>query len=263
MKEYTIVRFPSKILKTELKVFVMLPKSYAKTQKHYPVLYMHDGQNLFDEALSYKGEIWGVYEMYEECPELPEVIIVGIETAGEYRSDLLVPYTFNFKDLGFDQYGTKDYGGLTDDYLQYIIHELKPYIDQKYRTFKSPKNTAIMGSSFGGVCSTYAAIKYNKHFSRFGCLSNAYWVIQKEMEEAAQEASIHTIKKLYLDTGTKESSRAIEAEQYIDSNQKIYDILKTKIDPERIRFDIIADAVHSENAWRERLPNIISFLFND
>lgn len=246
-----------------MKVFVMLPKSYSKSQKHYPVLYMHDGQNLFDEALSYKGEIWGVYEMYEEYPDLPEVIIVGIETAGDYRSNILVPYSFNFKDLGYKEFGDGDFGGLTDNYLQFITEELKLYIDRKYRTFKSSKNTALMGSSFGGVCSTYAAIKYNQHFSRFACLSNAYWVIQSQMEELAKTATISNIKKLYLDTGTKESSRAIEAKQYIESNQRIYDILKDKIPQDRIRFEIIADAIHSESAWRERLPNIIQFLFND
>lgn len=262
MKEYTIVRYPSKILNKELKVFVMLPKSYSKTEKHYPVLYMHDGQNLFDEALSYKGEIWGVYEMYEEYPNLPEVIVVGIETSDD-RGDLLVPFTYNFKELGYEEYGDDDHGGLTDDYLNAIIKEIKPYIDRKYRTFKSPKNTAIMGSSFGGVCSTYAALNYNTYFSRFGCVSNAYFVVQKELETLAKSANVSNVKKLYMDVGTKESSRAMDNEKYIDSNQAIYDILKDKIAPDKIKFEIVKDATHTENAWRERLPQIIQFLFND
>lgn len=262
MKEYTVMYLHSKKLDRRMKVFIMLPKSYKTTEKHYPVLYMHDGQNLFDEQLSYAGEIWGVYEVYEENPDLPEVIVVGIETS-EDRADLLVPFEFNFKDLNMSQYGDSPVGGLTEQYLGFITKELKPYIDKNYRTFKSPKNTALMGSSFGGVCSTYAALTHTAYFSRFGCVSNAYFVIQKQMENLAKAANLSKVKKLYMDTGTKESSTDIDAQNYIDSNTDIYNILNEKIDDAKIRFDIIEDAKHNEQAWRKRLPEIIQFLFND
>ncbi len=262
MKEFTTIYLPSKQLDRKMKVFVMLPNSYNKSQKHYPVLYMHDGQNLFDEELSYAGNTWGVFEAYEENPELPEVIIVGIETSND-RTNLLVPFEFNFKDLDMVHYGTEPVGGDTDKYLSFITKELKPIIDQKYRTFKSPKNTALMGSSFGGVCTTYAALTQQTYFSRFGCVSNAYYVIQKEMETLAKNASLTKIKKLYMDTGTKETSTDITQEKYIDSNQAIYDILKEKTDDSKIKFEIIEGAVHNEAAWKKRFPEIIQYLFND
>lgn len=263
MKQYTVVHMHSKYLNTDMKIFIMLPKNYNSVDRYYPVLYMHDGQNLFDEKLSYKGEIWGVCEAYEEHLDLPEVIVVGIVTEGDFRTDVLVPFKFNWKDLGFPEYGSEDVGGRTDDYLSFITKELKPHIDHNYRSYKSPKNTAIMGSSFGGVCSLYAAITQQNYFSRFGCLSNAYYVVQNQMESIAKKADLSGVKKLYLDTGTKETSNAIDQQLYIDSNQSIYDLLKGKIDDDKIKFSIIKDAIHSEESWRERLPQIIKYLFND
>ena len=263
MKEYTITIMNSTHLETDMKVFVMLPKSYYKSQKSYPVLYMHDGQNLFDEKLSYNGTTWGIAEAYENYPELPEVIVVGIETEGDFRTDVLVPFTFSFDEVGMPEFGDKPVGGKTDQYLSFITKELKPFIDKKYRTFKNPKNTAIMGSSFGGVCSTYAALKYTDYFSRFGCVSNAYYVIQEELENLTKNANMSGVKKLYMDVGTKESSRDIESAQYIESNNRIYQILKDKMNHELIKLEIVKDAVHNELAWQARLPKIIQFLFND
>ncbi len=263
MKEYTVFVMKSKHLELDMKVFVMLPKSYHKSDRFYPVLYMHDGQNIFDDKLSYKGVTWGVSEAYDENPELPEVVIVAIETSGDFRTDALVPIEFNFSDVGLPEYGDESVGGKTDEYLSFITKELKPYIDERYRTFKSPKNTALMGSSFGGVCSTYAAIKYTDYFSRFGCVSNAYYVIQDQLEELAKNADMSKVKKLYLDVGTKESSRDIESEQYIESNRRMYEIFKNKMNNDLLKFEIIEDGVHDELAWRARFPEIVQFLFND
>jgi len=241
----------------------MLPSNYRNTQKRYPVLYMHDGQNLFDAKTGYKNMTWGILEAFEENPKLPEVIIVGIENGGEKRSDELVPIPFNFSNIGNPEYGEDTYGGKTDDYLCFIINQVKPYIDKHFRTYKSAKNTAIMGSSFGGVSSMYAACHYNNYFSRFGCLSNAWYVVQDEMEKMIQKSDLSKVKKLYMDVGTKESSKALNNELYISSNNKVYDIIKDKLDPSKLKYEIIEGAKHYETAWAKRLPVIIRFLFND
>lgn len=263
MKEYRVIKFESKHLLRDVRVFVMLPKSYYTSDKFFPVMYMHDGQNLFDEITGYGGQTWGILDIYEENPDLPEVIIVGIENGGGERSNELVPFTFNFSELGYPEYGNDEYGGNTENYMRFITKELKPYIDRVFRTFKSPKNTALMGSSFGGVCTTYAACLYQAYFSRFGCVSNAYYVIQDQMETLVSKSSFNNVKKLYLDTGTKESSSAMDSEKYIDSNKSVYSIFKEKIDSEKIKFELIEDAVHNEAAWNERFADIIRFLFND
>lgn len=255
MKEYSVFKLYSNELEREVRMFVSLPKSYYTSSKFYPVLYMHDGHNLFDDLQAKYGKSWGILEAYEHHPDLPELIIVGIES-NDSRSDELVPYEFQFEKDG------KVWGGKTDDYLDFIVDTLKPYVNSRYRTFKSPKNTGIMGSSFGGVCSTYAALKYGDHFTRFGCVSNAYFPVQEKMVKLAKNADISKIKKIYMDVGTKESEDLEQVQLYLDSNQEIYDILRSKIDPENIKFEIIKDAIHNESEWEKRFPQIINFLFN-
>ena len=124
MKKYSVLFFESKELKREVRVYLMLPNSYNKSQKKYPVLYMHDGQNLFDTKTGYSNQTWGILDTYEENPKLPEVIVVGIENGGDQRSNELVPFTFNFAELGYENFGDQDYGGKTDDYLCFIISKL-------------------------------------------------------------------------------------------------------------------------------------------
>ena len=263
MKEYRVIRMFSKELNREVRVSVMLPHTYAKSERFYPVLYMHDGQNLFDPLTSYDGTTWGILEAYENNPDLPEVIIVGIDNGGNERSNELVPFTFKFSEVGSPEYGDEEYGGNTDVYLNYIVEQIKPLIDKQFRTFKSPKNTALMGSSFGGVCTTYAAMNYGKYFSRFGCVSNAFYVIQNELEEMAKNADLSHVKKLYMDVGNKESSNSIDSQNYVESNNAMYEIIKDKISKNRIAFEVCEDAKHHERDWAKRFPNIIKFLFND
>lgn len=263
MKEYRVFRMFSNGLNREVRVFVMLPKTYSKSKRQYPVLYMHDGQNLFDPKQSYGNVSWGIPEAYDNNLDMPEVIIVGIENGGDERSNELVPYKFSFSELGYPEYGEGIYGGMTDVYLDFIVEEVKPYIDKNFRTFKSPNNTGIMGSSFGGLCSTYAATKYKDYFARFGCVSNAYFAVQQELEKAVKEADFSHVKKFYMDVGTKESSRAIENQNYVDSNNQVFDILKDKIPTSKLKYEVVKDAIHNESAWAKRFPDIVKFLFNE
>lgn len=255
MNEYSVFKLYSDELKREVRIYISLPKSYYKTDKHYPVLYMHDGQNLFDDLQAHYGKSWGILEAYETYPDLPELVIVGIES-NDSRNNELVPFKFRFE-------GKNDFvGGKTDDYLDFIINTLKPVINNRYRTFVSPKNTGIMGSSFGGLCSTYAALKFSDHFTKFGCVSNAYFPVQKDMLELVKTADISKIKKMYMDVGTKESDNPEHVKAYIESNQEIYDALQGRLDKENIVFEIIDGAIHNESAWELRFPRIINFLFN-
>jgi len=255
MREYSIFKISSERLKRDIRIFVSLPKSYCSTGKFYPVLYMPDGQNLFDDKQASYGKSWGILETYEKHPSLPELIIVGIES-DENRSDELTPFKFVFGD-------GPEVGGRINDFLDFIVKTLKPFVDKKYRTFKSPKNTGIMGSSFGGVLATYAALKYTDYFTRFGCVSNAYYPFQKQFAELAKNSEMSNVKKLYMDVGTKETDDVKHKSLYIESNQEIYNILKEKIVPENIRFEIIKDGIHNEKDWEKRFPHIVNFLFNE
>ncbi len=255
MREYSIITLQSKELKRDVEIFISVPEGYDKSKLDYPVLYMHDGHNIFDNNRATYGYSWGILEAYEKDKEIPELIIIGLGNVGEDRLYELAPFEFTIEDQD------TTYGGKTDDYLDFIINSLKPLIDEKYRTLKDPLNTGIMGSSLGGVCSLYVALKYSEYFSRFGCVSNAFFVNQEQLISLAKSEDISKIAKIYLDVGTKESSKSEYNINYLESNQEMYDILKKRIDPTKIKFEIIEDAIHNEAAWEMRFPDIIKYLF--
>jgi predicted alpha/beta superfamily hydrolase len=263
MKEYRVLYFESERLNREVKVYVMLPPSYFKSERSYPVLYMHDGQNLFDDSISYGGVSWGILDAYHDNPELPEVIVVGIENGGELRSDELVPFPFDFKEFGYEDFEDRLYGGKADLYLDFIVQVVKPYIDKTFKTFKSPKNTGLMGSSFGGLITTYAACKYQDFFSRFGAVSNAYFVVQEQLESLVFDSDFSEVKKFYMDVGTRESEELERNAFYVESNQKIYDILVNKLPKEKLEYKVIEDGIHHESEWRKRVQDILIFLWNN
>ena len=120
-----------------------------------------------------------------------------------------------------------------------------------------------MGPSFGGLSSTYAAVKYSDYFSRFGCVSNAYYPIQSAIEDLIKKSDFSKVKKFYMDVGTKEENDEDAREKYIVSNQVIFEILSEKIVPEKLKFKVIKDAIHNESAWEKRFPEILKFLFKD
>jgi len=254
MKEYSVLIMYSKELERDVKVYISLPTSYFETDRLYPVLYMHDGQILFNDYDNYNGTSWGIMENYKNDPSLPELILVGIASC-ETRDNELLPVSVDINHNG------KLVGGKSNDYLDFIVNKLKPLINNKYRTLKSPENTGMLGISLGGVCSTYAATKYSNHFTIFGCISNAYIPVHKEMLEILKKSDLSRVKKMYLDVGTKESENEKGRIAYIETNKEVFNILKEKLDPERIKFDIIKDSKHIEADWRKRFPSIISYLF--
>ena len=149
-------------LKTSRKIWLYLPKGYENSTKKYPVIYMHDAQNLFDTKTSFAGE-WNVDEKLDSLNA--QVIVVGIENGGDKRLEELTPYKN-------EKYG----GGNADKYLEFIVNTLKPEIDKKYKTKTNAKNTTIMGSSLGGLVSFYAVIKYPDVFGKAGVFSPAFWI---------------------------------------------------------------------------------------
>lgn len=241
----------------ERMVRVFLPKSYNEDDsKKFPVLYMHDGQNLYkDEDASY-GMSWEISNFLDESGM--ELIVVGIDCAdGLQRLDEYGPW----KTKAMDEMLTEEkkaIGGEGKEYIDYIVHELKPMIDRKYRT--NPEETSMAGSSMGGLISTYAACVYPMIFKKVASVSSAYWFNQEEIEELIKISDLSDVEKFYLDIGTEESTRAIDNQLYIESSQKVYELLKSKI--KHCKFEVVDGAIHNEIAWRKRVPGIFSFLNN-
>lgn len=230
-------------LNTTKKIWIYLPKNYDTSKKKYPVMYMHDAQNLFDAKTSYVGE-WNVDEKLDSLNA--QVIIVGIEHGNEKRMEELTPYK-NAK------YG----GGNADNYLDFIVKTLKPEIDAKYRTKTNTRNTAIMGSSLGGLVSYYAVLKYPEVFGKAGVFSPSFWFNRKEIIDLTNTIpKLNT--KIYFLCGDNEG----DADMVLDLN-KIDDLVSEKrCECKKLtQKKIIKGGQHNEKLWRDGFANAYLWLF--
>ncbi|WP_166919512.1 alpha/beta hydrolase [Flavobacterium poyangense] len=227
-------------LKTSKKIWIYLPENYSSAiQKKYPVLYMHDAQNLFDAKTSYAGE-WNVDEKLDSLKA--QVIVVGIEHGNDKRIDELTP----FKN---EKYG----GGNADNYLEFIVKTLKPYIDKEYRTRPNTKNTQIMGSSLGGLVSYYALLKYPKVFGKAGVFSPSFWFSNDIYTLTEKAPKIKT--KIYFLCGDSEDENMVKdmtkMERLLDKN-RCYCLHLTQS-------KIVKGGQHNEKLWRDNF--VTAFLW--
>ncbi|PFA67698.1 carbohydrate esterase [Bacillus sp. AFS015802] len=239
-------------------VRIYLPDDYPeKESKRYSVLYMHDGQNLYrDEDAGY-GMSWRIGEYLDKADM--DLIVVGIDcNEGLKRLDEYGPWESNAMADVFSSDRTS-IGGEGKEYIDYIVKELKPFIDHTYRT--NPEKTSMAGSSMGGLISTYAACKYPHIFKRVASISSAYWFNQLDIENFIQESDLSQVERFYMDIGTKENTETIDDVTYIDSSRDVYRLLKDKV--KDCRFEVVEGAEHNEIAWRERVPRIFDYLFKD
>lgn len=261
----------------ERRVWVYLPSEYANSGKNYPVLYMHDGQNLFDESTSYKGVIWDVHSAIERAiikRKTEGVIVVALDNASVEdgheaigRLDEYSPWV-NTKIKMMQHNGgiDRDVGGYGAKYAKFIVEELKPLIDSKYRTLKDRENTGIAGSSMGGFISLYIALEYEDVFSKVGAFSTAVWFADKELLALIHDHAPDIPIKWYLDVGTMESSNSNISDFndiYIKGTMEVYEsLLQVGVKEENLKIVIDEGAKHEEEAWARRFPNAFDWLFS-
>lgn len=221
------------------RIWVYLPPNYENTDKKYPVLYMHDGQNLFDASTSFAGE-WNVDEtlnwLYDSIGF--SLIVVGIDNGGENRINEMTPCVNS-------KYG----GGDGQKYAEFIVETLKPLIDKTYRTLPERENTGIMGSSLGGLISFYMGLQYNSTFGKIGAFSPSFW-FSKEVYDMADDFTPDYNFDLYILAGGKESAR-IYAE--VDKMEK--KLLKKN--KGTITVKKVANGRHNEEFWSKQFKNAI------
>jgi len=233
------------------RVWLYVPPGYATSQRRYPVLYMHDGQNVFDARTSFAGE-WGVDETLDSLRALgdPGVIVVAVDNGQQRRFDEYSPWPN-------PPYG----GGQGDGYVDFLVQTLKPYIDQHYRTLRDRFHTGIAGSSMGGLISLYAALKYPDVFGRVGVFSPAFWVAPS-IYTVARNATPHPGTRIYIVTGAQEGDTP---EVYVHDHQRMIDTLVAAgfvIDRD-VRGAIRPDGKHAEWFWRREFPAAYQWLFPD
>jgi predicted alpha/beta superfamily hydrolase len=231
-KQVTTFLIEAPQLDSVKKIWVYVPKSYEHSEKRYPVIYMHDAQNLFDISTSYAGE-WKIDE-YMDTLSANESIVVGIEHGNEKRIDELTPYSH-------EKYG----GGNGDSYLTFIKNTLKPHIDVTYRTISDASNTTIFGSSLGGLMSFYAVIKYPDTFSKAGVFSPAFW-INPEIYDIVKDTDINKNVTFFFLAGTN------EGETMVPKLNEMISLLKSKgLSKEQFYVQIIDGGQHNEAFWAQ------------
>lgn len=244
-------------LKREAFLYVALPKNYhLNTLKRYPVLYCHDGHNLFYEADSYGGVTWGMQEAMA-LTSIPEFIVVALSCAskGNHRLE-----EYNVFQGRFPSHPTWKIQGRGRDYLDYLLGPLKQEIDQTYRTLPQPEHTFMMGSSMGGVISLEAAYLYTHRVQHIAGLSNAFYVSTPEIRSMIQQFT-GSIQTVYLDTGDQEEGLEI-ASSYLESNRLVQQAIQRQGHVQRFLYQEIQGGIHHESHWKVRLPSILQFLFH-
>ena len=229
-KQVSIFTIEAPQLQTKKTIQIWLPENYSESKKKFAVIYMHDAQNLFDKNTSYVGE-WNVDETLDSLNA--QVIVVGIDHGNEKRLDELTPYPN-------EKYG----GGKADNYLQFIVETLKPHIDKTYRTKANARNTAIFGSSLGGLVSYYALLKYPKVFGKTGVFSPSFWFSDDIYTLTKNTAKIKS--KIYLLAGDSESESM--AGDMVKMTMLVNSKLRNK---NHVRSVIINGGQHNEKLWRD------------
>ncbi|PLS03113.1 alpha/beta hydrolase [Neobacillus cucumis] len=243
----------------ERTIRVYLPESYSNQTKDYPVLYMQDGQNVFEDDHAIKGVSLGLKDYLNRSGLEIIVVAIDLNPEGEERVNEYCPWVngkISEEILGF----ASPTGGRGEEYLNFIVTELKPTIDKKYWTRKD--HTSIAGISLGGLISTYAACRYPKIFKRVAAISPGYYRNQEEIENLLKISDLTSIEKFYLDFGTTEVGADEKMNKFLlNLTNRVVDILHTKTP--NLHFELIEKAEHAYPFFQKRVTGMLSYLYSD
>jgi enterochelin esterase-like enzyme len=243
-------RFRSRFLRNQRDIIVYLPPGYdEEPARRFPVLYMHDGQNLFDRATAFGGVDWnvrGAADQLIEAGAIQPLVIVGIYNAGKSRINEYTP-TKSAK-LG---------GGRADRYAKFLLQELMPFIESEYRVSKDPAVTGVAGSSLGGLVSLYIGLQNSRLFGKIAALSPSLWWDQRSIFRFAERINPQPRPRIWLDIGTREGPRIVpEVERFRDIL-----VRKGWRPGEDLQYERVEGAEHNEAAWSARVAPFLQFLF--
>ena len=235
------VHVPYSVSSRTIRVYT--PPSYNNSDKRYPVIYMLDGQNLFDDKTSYAGE-WGIDESMDQliAEGLPEAIVVGIDNHGVFRMQ-----EYNVYDS--DRFGPQQGYAFT----RFLVESLKPMIDKKYRTLTEAEHTAIVGSSMGGLMAYYILMTQPKTFSKAGVFSPSFWVNEAIYSIHQENEALKTCK-IYMLVGGEEG-------QMVPLAQRMEQVLTSEIPKDQLYSAVVPNEGHNEAFWRKEFPKMYRWLF--
>lgn len=257
--------FPSQFVESRA-VRVWTPLDYDPSQK-YDVIYMHDGQNLFDASITWNQQEWGVDEVISSLVASGEIrpcIVVGIDNSALRYAEYSPSSICDDVPGGVLPEGFRSWG---DEYLRFVVEEVKPWVDGKYSTWTDSGHTFIMGSSCGGLISSYALCRYPEVFGGAACLSTHSSLMNPDTEidqKPASEAYIEYLKEnlpadadhvLYMDCGDCQIDR-----EYAEAQDAINEMIAALDWDGNYMYRFFPGQSHSENDWRSRLDIPVRFL---
>jgi predicted alpha/beta superfamily hydrolase len=245
---YRYPQFPSRYLRYPRDILIYLPPDYGLNQQRYPVLYMHDGNNLFDPDTAFLNQEWRVDEHLENlihAKEIEPIIVIGIYNTPERNSE----YTW----LPRENINGCVEGGNGPLYARFLVEELKPMVDLLFLTRPERESTAVSGASLGGLISFYLGLYYSDVFSHIGMLSpSLWWQNALLLPESVQ---LSPKLKIWVDMGTKEGNEVQVRTFVAQLEQRGY------IQNQNLFFILACCAEHNEMAWSERFGEMLRFFY--
>jgi predicted alpha/beta superfamily hydrolase len=230
------------------RVWIYVPNDYATSTRRYPVLYLQDGQNVFDNLTSFSGE-WGVDETLSQLQASGQdptgCIVVAIDNGGGARLDEYSPWNN-------PQYG----GGQGEQYVNFMVQTLKPYIDANYRTLTGREYTGVAGSSMGALIATYAALRYPAVFSKVGVFSPAFWFANPQLHQYLRQHPANPDTRFYFVSGTTESTTMVPHMRAVRDSLAYYGVPAANLN-----FNTRTDGQHAEWFWRREFPAGYQWLY--
>ncbi|AMB98773.1 esterase [Aerococcus urinaehominis] len=248
------------------RVRVLLPKDYYQSDRHYPVLYMHDGQNVFYSKEAFIGHSWKIIPLIKRNPDLPQMIVVGIDNHPN-RMDEYAPWPAS----GYHDPNVADLGGDGKLYGEWIVNQVKPFIDNHYRSLADRRHTMMAGSSMGGLITAYMGSAYPHIFGNIGVFSLASWFSENDFLDFIQSHPLYADNKVYIQVGTNEDDISDQAfvgqhvsQAYIDASLSYYQaLIKSGCSLNQIDLNIFVDETHNEYYWAKHFPEFMRFIWQD
>lgn len=236
-------------LKRHRRIWICLPRDYHRGHVYYPVLYLQDGQNIFDTATSFAGE-WGVDEALDTlAPRYGESIIVAVDNGGDKRLSEYSPFDFTLPN-GDRELSVKAEG---DAYVAFLVETLGPYLEKNFRISSNRRHHFIAGSSMGALIAYHAVLQYPQKWGGAGIFSPAFWVVRTPLLEATRQRASSLTAPLYFYAGEKESDAMVA------DMQAVTELLEQHTSV-RHNSIIRAEGRHNEATWRNEFPQFYQWM---
>lgn len=241
----------------------MTPNGYEESGKKYPVLYINDGQDVFEDKDIIWGECSMEYKKYYQryARFLPELVLVAISCPEEReeRTKLYSPFR-RFKPGENQPVMT----GIGSEYLSWITDTLKPWVDSHFRVYTDGSHTGIMGYSTGGMFAVFAGLARPDVFTRIAALSSAVYIWKEDLTAFLDNADYSRLQYVYLDVGTNEFGRITTKEEFLKGADILNQAFEVHgIDSQKLIFNCYPGAIHSQTEWKKRFPDAIRWIFQD